>query len=289
MANLRNLREELGFNRDMADIVNVLKGVAASEFARLQRKRKKFKEFEGYLKRLFQIVDIKDFSHCFLDEDTSLPSNIILITSDTGFLGKLNVSIVNSAFSQYKEKDILTVIGRQGERYIGERIKEFKFFPGFSDYINFAEIERLKDFIIKQVLDKYVSRTIIIYPRFISFAVQKVQEFNLLPCRNLFSEKPKPVNNGLEEEKVILEPSFEKIVEYLVRIWIGNVVYNIFWESKLSEWAARVIHLEGSSDEVKRQTKIARLAYFRAVHENSDKSIREIFSSTLALRRTRWR
>ena len=97
------------------------------------------------------------------------------------------------------------------------------------------------------------------------------------------------MNKGLEEEKVILEPSFKKIVEYLVRIWIGYVVYNIFWESKLSEWAARVIYLDGSSDEVRRQAKRARLAYFRAVHENSDKSIREIFSSTLALRRTRWR
>ena len=288
MAKLRNLREQLGFNKDMESIINVLKGVTASEFSRIQRERKKFDEFEEHLKKVFRVVDIKNFSHCFLDENSKLPSNIILITSDTGFLGKLNVSIVNSALAEYKENDTLTIIGRQGERYLGEKSKEFKFFPGISDYISFSEVEKLKNFIIKQVSEKQVNRTIIIYPQFISFAIQRVQTFNLLPCRQLFFKNPEPVDEKIEKEKVVIEPSFKRVVEYLVHLWIGNVISNIFWESKLSEWSARVIHLEGSSDEVKRQAKTVRLAYFRAIHENSDKSIREIFSSTLALRRTRW-
>ncbi len=72
-------------------------------------------------------------------------------------------------------------------------------------------------------------------------------------------------------------------MEYLIEIWITYVVHSIFWESKLSEWAARVLHLEGSSDEVKRQAKTARLDYFRAVHQESDKNIREIFSSSMVL------
>ena len=77
-----------------------------------------------------------------------------------------------------------------------------------------------------------------------------------------------------------MEPSFKRVIEELITIWIGYILYNIFWESKLSEWAARVIHLEGSADEVKRQGRAVRLTYFRALHENSDKNIREIFSST---------
>jgi len=289
MAKLTKLREQLQFNKEMAGVINALKGVAASEFTRLQRERKKLDEFDLYLKKFFQVTDLDNSSHIFL-EKSSLPSHIVLITSDGGFLGKLNISIINTAFEQYKKNDRLTVLGKQGVRYIEEKTEEFYHFPGISDDISFDEVEKIKNYIIKQVLEKKVSRTIIVYPHFVSFAIQEVQYFQLFPCRHLFSEKLKPENNNsdTEEEKVIIEPSFKRVIEELITIWIGYVLYNIFWESKLSEWAARVIHLEGSADEVKRQGRAARLTYFRALHENSDKNIREIFSSTMALKRTRW-
>ena len=288
MAKLTKLREQLQFNKEMAGVINALRGVAASEFTRLQRERKKLDEFDEYLKRFFQIADIGNFSHIFLEE-SSLPANIVLITSDGGFLGKLNVSIINTAFEQYKKNDKLTVLGKQGLRYIEERTKEFDYFPGISDDISFEEVEKIKNYIIKQVLEKKAGRVVIVYPHFISFATQEVQTFQLFPCRYLFSEKSKlEIDDSDEEEKVIIEPSFKRVIEELVTIWIEYVLYSIFWESKLSEWAARVIHLEGSADEVKRQGRAVRLTYFRALHENSDKNIREIFSSTMALKRTRW-
>jgi len=285
MAKLIKVREELQFNREMTGIINVLKGVAVSEFARLQRGRKRFDEFEAYLKNFFQIVDLGNLSHVFL-EDSSIPANIVVITSDIGFLGKLNISIIAAVFEQYKQDDQLTVIGKQGGRYIEGMAKEFSYFPGVSDNISFGEVERLRDYVIKQVVEKKAGRTIIIYPHFVSFGIQEIQIFQLFPCRFLFSEKTKSKDNKdneVEEERVIIEPSLKRIVEYLIRVWTGYIIYTIFQESKLSEWAARVIHLEGSSDELKRQVKEARFRYFRALHENSDRNIREIFSSTMAL------
>jgi len=287
MAKLTKLREQLQFNKEIAGVINALKGVAASEFGRLQRERKKFDEFDVYLKRIFQIADIKDFSHAFLD-DSSLPANIVLITSDGGFLGKLNVSIINTALEKYKESDKLIVVGKQGVRYIEEKTREFVHLPGISDNVSFEEVERLKDYIIKEILETRAGRTFITYPHFISFAIQEVQTLQLFPCRYLFPEKPRLEDNNTEEESVAFEPSFRRMIEELIKIWTGHILYSIFWESKLSEWAARVIHLEGSADEVKRQGRAVRLAFFRALHENSDKNIREIFSSTMALKRTRW-
>jgi len=288
MAKLTKLREQLQFNKEIAGVINALKGVAGSEFGRLQRERKKFDEFDAYLKKIFQTADIRNLSHAFLD-GSSLPANIVLITSDGGFLGKLNVSIINTALEQYKEKDKLIVVGKQGVRYIEEKASEFMTFPGISDNISFKEVEKLRDFIIKGVLEKKAGRTVIVYPHFISFAIQEVETFQLFPCRYLFPEKPKAESaNADEEEAVVFEPSFRRVIEELIWIWAGYMLYNLFWESKLSEWAARVMHLEGSADEVKRQGRAVRLEFFRALHENSDRNIREIFSSTMALKRARW-
>ncbi|MEA3560871.1 MAG: hypothetical protein U9R31_03775, partial [Candidatus Omnitrophota bacterium] len=89
------------------------------------------------------------------------------------------------------------------------------------------------------------------------------------------------------EERIAIEPALDKVIEYLVTVWMNYILYGIFWESKLSEWSARVMHLEGSSSEIERLDKKLRFRYFQLLHEISDKNIREIFSSRLVMGRVR--
>ena len=86
MIPLTILRKDLAFNKVMESIIEVLKGVAATEYFHLQSKRKSFDEFEGRLRDLFSLVYIGDLQHPFLGTPTSA-NNIVLITSDSGFLG----------------------------------------------------------------------------------------------------------------------------------------------------------------------------------------------------------
>ena len=242
MLQLKKLRKELNFNKEISEMINVLKGVASSEFYRLQKARKTRDQFMDYLQSFFQLFDIRQLQHSFL-EQSSLPSAVLLITSDAGFLGKLNVDIVDAALKQCTSasgEEKLIVVGNQGVRYIEETGREF-----------------------------------------ISFTSWTTQIYQLLPCRFLFKS---PASDNEEEEKTIIEPTRARVLEYLIRSWLNYMIYGIFWESKLSEWSARAMHLESSAEEIKRSDKKIRLKYFRAVHEISDKNIREILSSRLAMR-----
>lgn len=291
MIPLTILRKDLAFNKVMENIIEVLKGVAATEYFHLQGKRKSFDEFEIHLRDLFGQVDIHDFQHPFLEAPAS-SNNIVLITSDAGFLGELNMAVVNYGLLQYKSDDLLTVVGNEGIRYIGEQGIKYASFPGIDDDISYGAVMKLRDHIIKEFLGKKLSNTVIIYPHFISFSVQKIEQFQLFPCRFLFPQESGLKNSGVGKpgflqidpsEKIIMDSSLKAIVEYLVKIWIGQLLHLIFWESKLSEWAARVMHLEKSSNEIRDQQKKMRLQYFRTLHEKSDKSTREIFVSRMAL------
>lgn len=291
MIPLTLLRKDLAFNKLMENIIEVLKGVAATEYFHLQTKRKSFDEFEGRLRDLFGQVDIHDFQHPFLGAPAA-SNNIVMITSDTGFLGELNMSVVNYGLAQYKSDDLLTVVGREGARYIEEHDYKYSSFAGIDDNISYSGVIKLRDHIIKQFFDKKLSGTVIVYPHFVSFSVQKIEQFQLFPCRFLFPQEFGSSGIGAQglrfweaapEEKMILDSSLETIVEYLVKVWIGQLINLIFWESKLSEWAARVMHLERSSNEIRDQQKKMRLQYFRTLHERSDKSTREIFVSRMAL------
>ncbi|MDD5128479.1 MAG: F0F1 ATP synthase subunit gamma [Candidatus Omnitrophica bacterium] len=286
------LRKDLAFNKVMESIIEVLKGVAATEYFHLQGKRRSFDEFEGYLRDLFAQVDVGDFKHPFLNSEPSA-KNIVLITSDSGFLGELNMSVVNYGLSQYQSGDLLTVVGKEGTRYISEDDYKYTSFPGIDDDISYSGVIRLRDHIIKEFFSKKLSGTVIVYPHFVSFSVQKIEQFQLFPCRFLFPQesgvpgdsKAKFWESGTDE-KIILDSSLKTTVEYLVRIWIGQLINLIYWESKLSEWAARVMHLERSTNELRNQQKKMRLQYFRTMHERSDKNTREIFVSRMALIKT---
>jgi len=283
MLQLKKLRKELSFNKEISGIINVLKMVASSEFYRLQKARKALDEFMDYLQSFFQLFDIRQLQHPFL-EQSSLPPAVLLITSDAGFLGKLNVDVVNAALEQCTSTSMeekLIVAGNQGVRYIEETGRNFTSFPGISDEIDYEEAVRLADFVFQGVLNKEFSRTVIVYPRFVSFTSWTIQVYQLLPCRFLFREGSASGNE--EEEKVIIEPTRGKVLEYLIKTWLNYILYGIFWESKLSEWSARTMHLESSAEEIKRSDKRMRFKYFRALHEVSDKNIREIFSSRSAM------
>lgn len=293
MFKLTKLRKEMQLTEEMGGIINVLEGVASSEFYRLQKARKQLDEFGNYLRAFFGMVNISGFRHPFL-EASSLSPAVLCITSDTGFLGKLNISVVNTSLEQCTEKGKMIIVGRQGVRLAEETgLKPLRSFPGISDEVNYKEVEELGNFIVDSFLGKKIGNVAVVYPHFVSFGIQDVRVYQMLPCRFLFREEVRPSEpQGLrpleeEAEGTIVEPSLSKIVEYLVRIWVNYILYGIFWESKLSEWAARVIHLEGSSFEIKRISKRLRFQYFRLLHEISDKNIREIFSARLTMKEKR--
>ena len=85
-----------------------------------------------------------------------------------------------------------------------------------------------------------------------------------------------------DPEAIILEPSGFAIVEYLDKLWLGRQIHDVFWHSKLSELAARSMHLESSFVGLTQQKKKLMLQYFRSVHEATDTSIRESYAGVLS-------
>ncbi|MFC1631107.1 F0F1 ATP synthase subunit gamma [Candidatus Omnitrophota bacterium] len=289
MRQLSKLRKDLHFNQEMGGIINVLKGVAATEFHRLQKARKTLDQFADYLQGFFKMLEVPELSHPYLDQSNS-PGALLIITSDSGFLGKLNIAVVDQALSLYTGREKLIVVGQQGSHYLEETGVRFSAMGGISEEIEYKEAQRLANYITQNCLNKKIGQTTIVYPHFVSFAVWQTKIFQLLPCRFLFPQPPEaPGENINREEETIVEPDKQQALEYLVKIWISYLVYGIFWESKLSEWAARVMHLERSSDEIKRTDKKLHWQYFRSLHEISDKNIREIVSARIAAQRGRGR
>ena len=68
------------------------------------------------------------------------------------------------------------------------------------------------------------------------------------------------------------------MVEYLVYLWMGEMLHYIFGVSRLAEFSARYIHLDESSEKLKDEDRKIRLEYFRVRHELADRALRELIS-----------
>ena len=110
---------------------------------------------------------------------------------------------------------------------------------------------------------------------------------NILPCGELFDlEAESEVSQRVigkklvaEASKVIVESSFSDMLEYLAGVWVTSRLFELFEDSKLAEFSARAMHLEGSFDKIQTEYKKVKHQAFKAAHEQIDKGMRESFSA----------
>lgn len=282
MIPLIKLRENLQFAKELQDMIEVLKGATASQFRGLQLKRKGFEDFKIRLEEFLIALDVSSISHPFLRGRANLPKAVVMITSDEGFVGALNVQVVKAGLEQASGLDELVVIGERGARYLTEnQSATFTVFPGIGDDITYARAVAIRDFLIEKFMAQKIGSVLISYPRFLSLTVQGVEVSRVLPCGDIFGQKADARRQPLKTKEALVEPSLAKVVNYMVRAWMMQKLYDMFWESKLSECAARIIHLEGSHEEILSENKKLMHGYFKHLHAKSDKNIREIFASRL--------
>lgn len=297
MIPLLKLREDMRFAKELLEMIDVLKSATSSQFKVFQQKRKGFEDFKFKLEE-FQAAFGKghNIRHPFLRENKKLPKAVLMITSDEGFLGSLNALVLNAGLQQASAEDELIVMGERGSRYLSEsQSRAFTYLAGIGDDISYARAVAVRDMLITKFLEGRIGSVLVAYPRFMSLTVQHIEVTRVLPFGDIFSGQdetaarpPRPGMRGSSQNararEVLAEPSSEAVIDYMVRAFLMQKFHDIFLDSKLSECAARIIHLEGSHEEIKNLNRKLMYDYFKHVHEKSDKNIREIFASRL-----RWR
>ena len=309
-----NVKKELRTTNDLMDLVDVLKRVAAAQFQMLEDTRKqsgwtrlevasgnensgasdvlhepdKFiseanaapfpqVSLTAVVDKFLQLIPPEQCQHRFLQE-ASTPLGIVIMATDEGFLGGLNAAVIQKALAVKGSREAkLMVLGERGGMVLRDHNEEFTSFPAVGEKVNIREVERLRDYIVEQYLLGKFSTVLVFYPRCYSFTHQEVESFQLLPF-----VRPSSGGASATATDPILEPSATAIIDYIVKLWMGRKIHEVFWQSRLSELAARATHLEGSLQGLKDQKKKLILQYFRSKHEVADTGIRESFAGMIS-------
>lgn len=294
MKSLQRIKEELHLNVYMAELMEILKGIAVSEYWTLLKKQGRFKRFMDAFNGFLDILDFSSVDHPFARNTGKLA--ILMVTSNEGFMGGLNARVIETAFA-HPEADTaaLIMVGEQGAVRLEALKRPFKGFAGVVTEENYSAAVEIRNYIVQEVQKGAFQRLVVYYPKSISFMVQRVEELRILPCTGLFQKRSKASlleqakgNPAPEEaEGLIVESSLHGMIQYLVETWIVQKFYEIFEESKLAEFSARTVHLEESFQLLQERGKGMRFQYLRSWHESIDKGMRDIFSAQIIRRKAK--
>jgi len=278
MIPIGRLKNNLEFNKNFGDVIEVMKLAAISQFNYFRSRYESPAVFTDIFEDILKIVTQRNSGHALLSPDANLPAAIVLVSSDEGFLGELNTLLVNKLVGIKNDNDEVMVVGQQGAHFLEEAGIKFSSFPSPGEKIDSPGRSLLVNHIFQRFLQKNIGKVCIVYPRFINITSQQVEMEILLPLYKPAAE------GGVYGEEFLFEPSIDAVIEGWIKLFLGQRLYQIFWSSKLAELAARIMHLEGSVQEVMRINQHLKLEYFKYLHGFSDKSIREIFASRLLKR-----
>ena len=273
MALLSQLRRDLRFNAEFLQLIQTLKNIAASQYHTLEREKERFADFMAQFAGFFRVVDMVHVEAPLVNVVTDVVG-IVLVTSDSGFMGGLNAGVIAGGYDVQGElpadKVKFIVIGDRGASKLSESGREFKAFPGIFQETRYEQAMEIRDYIVKEVMEK------------------RIDTFNILPCGELFNKSAeseitlhssRAMTFIADARKVTVESAFPDMVEYLASVWVASKLFEVFEDSKLSEYAARAMHLEDSVQKLEKEHKKLKHQCFRAAHELVDKSMRESFSS----------
>ncbi len=280
MPTIRELKEDLQFNAGLIELLDVMKNTAVFRFRAHESRKRRFEKFFEAVRGFLPFVGEAGRSNMLM-APTSGREAVVMVTSDEGFIGSLNMQVINAAVAGegFNEAE-LVMIGERGARYLKEMGREFVPFNCAADARGRQALaSTLTEYIITGVKEGRFGKVSVAYPRPISFMLHKAEVLEMVP---LFSGEDMK-NTGAQPEMLIMESPVDDIVDYLAEELVRRRLVDILEDSKLSEFASRAIHLEGSSQELTEKKNKIRLKYFRAYHEMIDKSTRELFAAQLTL------
>lgn len=297
---LNEIRKELKFNIELVQLIETLKSIASTQYMQMEKQKERFDRFMDAFSGFFRVVDLVDVDHPLVRASSDV-LGIIIVTSDSGFMGGLNQGVIRAALNAQgevpNEKTSLVILGDKGSLAFSDSGRPFKFFKGVVQETIYEQAVEVKDYVVNEIKEGRMGKLIVAYPRPLSFSSQTIEVINILPCAELFdrhaqseiADHATDTSTLAETTKgtVVIESSFEDMLEYLASTWVISKLYEVFEDSKLAEFSARTMHLEGSMQTLEKDLKRVKHQAFKAAHEKIDKGMRESFAAGGKARRKR--
>ena len=288
MSGAKQIRTQIASIKNTQKITKAMEMVAASKMRKAQDRMKATRPYAIKIKQVINHLAAahSEYKHPYMMEREEVKRvGFIIISTDRGLCGGLNVNLFKNALKQiqeYQNQNVeidLSIIGSKG----------MAFFRRLSDLNVVSHVSSLGDSIhmneiigpVKVMLDAYsegkIDRLHLVENEFVNTMTQSSQVSTLLPL-------PK------EEEDVrkhhwdyIYEPDAKEVLDSLLIRYVESIVYRGVVENVACEMAARMIAMKSASDNAGNLIDDLQLAYNKARQASITQELSEIVGGAAAV------
>lgn len=288
MAGDKEILNKIRSVKNMQKITSAMEMVAASKIRKAQDQMNEAKPYADRIRRVIGHLGAAnpDYKHPFLSERTIKRVGIIVVSTDRGLCGGLNVNLfkkVISGITEYKKDNIevdLVLVGAKAVQF-------FKRLGGnvLATTTHLGDRPKVNDLIgaIKIMLDAYneekIDRLLIAHNEFVSTMSQKPDMKTLLPVSSIDNN-----DESLQAHwDYIYEPDAIDLLDGVLMRYIESQVYRGATENFACEMAAKMVAMKSATDNAGEIIDKLQLIYNKARQAAITQEISEIVGGAAAV------
>jgi F-type H+-transporting ATPase subunit gamma len=286
MPSTKEIRLKIASIKNTQKITKAMQLVATSKMRRAQERMRGARPYAEKMRMVIGHLSEAnpDYRHPFLVERTAKAVGLIVVSTDRGLTGGLNVNLFRNALLTVREwqqkgaEVSLCLIGAKGVAFF-RRLK----LPILAQQTHLGDRPHLRNLIgvVKVMLDAYrhgrIDRLFLLSNHFVNTMTQRPEAKQLIPV-------PEFDVGGLPEHwDYIYEPEAAAILDELLSRFVESQVYQAAVENVACEMAARMVAMKSATDNAGKLIEELQLVYNKARQAAITKELAEIVGGAAAV------
>jgi F-type H+-transporting ATPase subunit gamma len=253
---LPSLRDIRGRIRSVQNTKKITKAYQVVAATKLRRAQQAVQTARPYADKMLEVLATTselatEYRHPFLQRREGNRAVVILVTTDKGLCGAINVNALRAANRHLLDNQLQgrwVTIGKKGRDFLARFGRDIIADASeLGDYPSFAAILPAITVALQEYEKGEADTVLLVYEKWISTLRQEPTVRTLLPI-----EIPKPTGDGVAKPATnadyIYEPSAEEVLDALLPRYVETQVFQAVLENKASEWSARMIAMQNATE-----------------------------------------
>jgi F-type H+-transporting ATPase subunit gamma len=286
VAGAKEIRTKIKSVKNTQKITRAMEKVAMSKMRKAQDRMAHARPYAEKIRRtLGHLAQANlEYKHPFTIEREAKRVAFLIVSSDRGLAGGLNMNVFRTVIRQIREltdKGVEVDVALVGNKAIAffKRIGG-KVLATVSHLGDKPHVEQLLG-TIKVLSDAYrdgkIDRLYLVANNFVNTMTQKPQVRQLLPVEPVKDE------GLLAHWDYIYEPSSAELMDTVLQRYVESQIYQAVIENIACEMAARMVAMKSASDNAGKIISALQLAYNKARQANITKELSEIVGGAAAV------
>ena len=288
MAGAKEIRNKIGRVKNTQKITSAMEMVAASKMRRAQERMSASRPYAETMRKVIGHIaqGNLEYKHPYLIEREVKRVGYIVVSTDRGLCGGLNINLFKAALNDMKQwsakgaKVDLALIGSKASNFFerhGAKVKAHV--SGLGDNPSVNDLIGSVKVMLKAYDNGEIDRLYLVYNKFVNTMVQQPKVDQLLPL---------PVTEDSKLAKkhhwdYLYEPDPKQLLDTLLIRYVESQVYQGVVENLASEQAARMVAMQAATDNAGNLINDLQLVYNKARQASITQELTEIVSGAAAV------